>query len=36
MSQRVRSMSKTISLWIDPARGLHVQEKFERASATTS
>lgn len=28
-SEKVRNMFKTITLWIDPARGISVQQKFE-------
>ena len=31
-SQRVRSMFQTITLWIDPARGVSVQQKFSEPS----
>jgi len=32
-SQRVRNMFSTITLWIDPARGVSVQQKFLEPSA---
>jgi len=31
-SQRVRNMFQTITLWIDPARGVSVQQKFQEPS----
>lgn len=31
-SQRVRSMFQTITLWIDPARGVSVQQRFDEPS----
>jgi outer membrane lipoprotein-sorting protein len=31
-SQRVRNMFQTITLWIDPARGISVQQKFQEPS----
>lgn len=31
-SQRVKSMFQTITLWIDPARGVSVQQKFSEPS----
>ena len=31
-SQRVKSMFQTITLWIDPARGVSVQQKFQAPS----
>ena len=31
-SQRVKSMFSTITLWIDPARGVSVQQKFQEPS----
>ena len=31
-SQRVRNMFSTITLWIDPARGVSVQQKFQEPS----
>jgi outer membrane lipoprotein-sorting protein len=31
-SQRVRNMFQTITLWIDPARGVSVQQKFDEPS----
>jgi outer membrane lipoprotein-sorting protein len=31
-SQRARNMFQTITLWIDPARGVSVQQKFEEPS----
>ena len=31
-SQRVRSMFQTITLWIDPARGISVQQKMDEPS----
>ena len=31
-SQRVRNMFQVITLWIDPARGVNVQQKFQEPS----
>jgi outer membrane lipoprotein-sorting protein len=31
-SEKVRNMFQTITLWIDPARGISVQQKFESSS----
>jgi outer membrane lipoprotein-sorting protein len=31
-SEKIRNMFQTITLWIDPARGISVQQKFESSS----
>ncbi len=31
-SQRVRNMFSTITLWIDPARGVSVQQRYDEPS----